>query len=102
MWHDTETARNQWVTAINDDELADLLEVARMQVEAFAPRLPAGAEVPVNYRMAQLMQAKNLALAGSASPSGDFGQDGFSYTRYPMDNTVKAILRPKSGVPRVG
>lgn len=84
------------------DEALDLyLQAARTQCEAFAPPLE-GQEVPAGYRLAQALQARALARAGVVG-SGD--SDGFGdqvVTLFPMDWTVKNLLRPKSGRPLVG
>ncbi len=107
-WHDVESARNQWVDAPLDDvALEQLLEVAKGQVIAFAPALPEPAEgaeqtVPEHYRMGQLMQARNLWNAGKVdTASGGMGDDTFIVRPRPLDWTVKQVLRPRKGVPRV-
>ena len=105
---------------IEDLELCNfLLDVARMQVEEFAPAIPDSnpivdafeeelgtstdttAEVPFNLVYAQLVQAQNLWNAGRAQSDGGVGSEGYSFTPRPLDKTVRSIIRPTSGVPRV-
>lgn len=107
-WHDIESARDQWIDApLDDDVLEELLAVAEQQVIAYAPALPEPAEdeeldVPVNYRRAQLQQARNLWNASKVDPSGS-GIDGDSYVirPFPLDWMIRQTLRPRRGVPRV-
>jgi len=103
MWPDITTARAQWPGAPTDTILADLLDIARDQVIAYAPELPLGAEVPVNYSYAALVQARDIWNAFNASPSQDqFGQDTFAIPVYPMSWHVKNLLRPTQGKWLVG
>lgn len=48
------------------------------------------------------MQARALYRAGVAGSGENIGEDGFTVTVHPMDWTVKALLRPPSGIPVVG
>lgn len=111
-WHTPESARNAWVDApLDDDQLDELLEVAKQAVLAYAPALPEGSyiidddgyivptgpdTVPVNYRSAQLMQARNVWNSSKASPTGDFDGAGYALTAFPLDWQVKQLLRPRS------
>lgn len=103
-WYTIDAARADWPGAPDDDaRLYDLLAVARVQVEAFAPALAELAPVPVHYRSAQLMQARNVWNAGQIDPNATtYGGGEFSVPVYPLDWTVRQMLRPRSGVPRVG
>lgn len=84
-----------------------LLEVAREQVIAYAPALPAPVEgepapdYPDRYAYAQLQQAKNLLTAGTVSSGGEFGEGEFSYQPRPLDKTIRGIIRPVDGKPHV-
>lgn len=109
-WHTIETARDQWVDApLDDEELEELLDAAKTAVLAYAPTLPAqtvenvgGYIVPVNvdipssYRLAQLMQSRNIWNSSKASPSGDFDGGGYGLTTFPLDWQVKQLLRPRT------
>lgn len=106
-WYLIDQARADWPGAPEDDaRLHDLLEVARGQVLAYAPAL-VDAEglplpVPLRYQQAQLMQARNIWNAYQTDPNANtYGPEGFSVTVYPMDWSVKQMLRPKRAVPRV-
>lgn len=110
-WHDLESARNQWVDApFDDDQLQELLDVAQNAVLAYAPALPTGElviiddvvvpadpeSIPVSYRVAQLMQARNVWNSSKASPAGDFDNGSYGLTSFPLDWQVKQLLRPRS------
>lgn len=111
-WHTPESARDQWADAPGDpddegDLLIELLDVARVQVEAYAPILTPPAEgeavdVPTHYRYAQLMQARNIWNASIVSPGGELGETDFAITPHPLDWTVKQMLRPHRAKPVVG
>jgi hypothetical protein len=100
-WYGISQLRREWRDAPSDDFLLyQLLEVAKKQVMAFAPALKTPG-VPVNYRLAQKMQARNLWNSAITDPSGAVGDDGFAIRPFPMDWTVKNVLRPKRGKPVV-
>lgn len=103
-WHTLETARDDWRDApLYDAWLYELLWTARDNVLAYAPALADGAAVPINYRRAQLMQARNLWNAGKVDPSsGAQGDDTFVMRPYPLDWVIKQILRPATGKPVIG
>lgn len=101
-WHTLDSARIEWADAeaLTDIQLFQVLELGRQQVVEYAPNLPEDAVVPLNYRHAQLMQARNLLNAGRAE-GGEQGED-FVLRPFPLDWMVKQVLRPKRGVPVVG
>ncbi|QXE28557.1 hypothetical protein [Microbacterium paraoxydans] len=106
-----------------------LLETARIQVLAYAPEtatLTGAVELalvrfglaerlgdvlallgvdptdpPINFVYAQLQQATNLWNAGRVSGGGDAGMEQFTFTPRPLDKTIKQIIRPVQGGPRV-
>lgn len=92
-WLTCEWMRERWDDAPTDDaELWELLNVARYEVEAFAPP-----SVPASVlRSAQRTQAVNIWNASQASPSGDGDGGGFGLTPLPLDWTVKQMLRPRA------
>lgn len=59
-------------------------------------------QIPDRYRLAQLMQVKNLWNAQQTSPSGEYGGETFAIQPRPLDWHVKALLRPARGRARVG
>ena len=107
IWHDIESARDEWIDApMDDDVLEELLTVAQQQVVAYAPALPEPAEgeeqdIPSNYRYAQLQQAKNLFNAGRVDSTGGVGESDFVARPFPLDWVIRQILRPRRAVPRV-
>lgn len=103
-WHTLDSARSEWIEArqASDVQLFTLLDSARVQCLAYAPRLSVtldGAEVPLpvptHYRTAQLMQARALwqSMRANADPSAE-GE--FAVPTFPMDWTVRGILRPRN------
>lgn len=86
---------------IEPTELALLLASAQAQCSAFAPAVEAD-EVPENYRHAQTLQAMALHRATLAGVNSSIGMDGQAVAVFPMDWTVKLLLRPKTGRPKVG
>lgn len=103
-WHTLESAREDWRDApVPDAWLYELLWTARNDVETYAPALAPDAWPPLNYRRAQLMQARNLWNAGRVDPaSGSAGDDTFILRPYPLDWTIKQMLRPKRAVKAIG
>lgn len=97
-WHTTESARDEWVDApLDDAQLTELLEVAKDAVLAYAPTLTdPETDIPVRYRVGQLMQARNVWNSGHATPSGDFDTGTFGLTTYPLDWSVRQVLRPRT------
>lgn len=112
-WHTTDTVRDEWEDAgqiASDTLLAQFVTAARDAVVAYAPALrpftPTEEQpdqpIPDRYRLAQLMQVRNLWSAVDVKPSGEIGGETFTYQARPLDWHVKALLRPQRGRPRVG
>ncbi|GMM94755.1 hypothetical protein [Microbacterium sp. MTN4-26] len=89
-----------------------LLDVARVQVIAFAPKpdeedptTPWTLEEDETWTpaprlvFAQLQQARNLWMAAEANASGDIGAEGFSFVPRPLDKTIRQMIRPTTGAP---
>lgn len=103
-WHTMSSARALWIGApVDDVDLYELLTVARDQVLDFAPARfsEPGAEVPVRFKRAQLMQARNIWNASKKDEQDQMGGEGFTVTVWPMDWSVKNLIRPKRGLPEV-
>ncbi len=112
-WHTPESARAGWLGAPPDEVLIELLEVARLEVVAYAPPLdPTDTEtvspaegapyvvqtVPEGYRWAQRQHARNVWNASTVNASGGFGAqgEGFGLTVFPLDWSIKQRLRPRT------
>lgn len=76
-------------------DLSDLIPDV-LAVVGLAPTDP-----PFNYVLAQLQQARNLWNAGRVTGEGEVGADGFVFRPYPLDKTIKQIIRPISGFSHV-
>lgn len=93
-WHDVISARLEWAGAPEaDGTLYRLLDVARDQVEAYAPAL-AGKPFPERYRAAQLMQARNTWNASLSNGDQQTDVGGFVVSIRPLDWAVKQLIRP--------
>lgn len=100
----TDDLEDYWASAGEEAEYGDLellLISARQQCERFAPALAEGQDVPERYRQAQALQARALWRSQKAGSGNTIGGDEYGVTVFPMDWTVKALLRPP-GKPVVG
>lgn len=84
------------------EDLEFVLAVARKQCEEFAPALAEDAPVPDNYVAAQVLQTRALVRAGVTGSGDQAGGYGETVVVYPLDWTVKALLRPRRGRPYFG
>lgn len=103
-WHSLASARSEWAHAreLDDVDLFVLLETARIECLAYAPKLPAGTLPPINYRQAQLMHARNRNAASRVDPAtGDNGTESYTLGTFPLDWTVQQLLRPRRRLGRV-
>ncbi|MCE4024667.1 hypothetical protein LXM50_01630 [Microbacterium sp. Au-Mic1] len=74
---------------------------ASASAETYRPNVfvPAPPEIPENYFLAIITQARNMANAGVAPVSGgDFDGSGYGVNTYPLDWAVKQMLRPEQGL----
>ncbi len=107
-WLTVDEARDDWREAPYDDAyLQRLLNVAAQQVVAWGPKrirlaIESTGCVPEHYLQAQLMQTRDLWNAQKTDPNGAQGAEpGFAFTPFPMDWTVKAVIRPPQAKPVV-
>lgn len=103
-WYTLDLAREDWDSAPTSDViLADLLDVARLAVLAYARPLAEDALVPTNYRKGQLMHARNIWNVDKGDAGdGSMGMDGYVVTPKPLDWNIKQLLRPKTATPAIG
>ena len=89
-------------------ELDALLTSAAIQCDAYAPAVTTttlvdGVETeiegyaPENYLHGQVLQARALYRSTMAGSGDQIGVDGQAVQVFPMDWTVKSLLRPKKG-----
>ncbi|MFC7927695.1 hypothetical protein [Microbacterium laevaniformans] len=71
---------------VGDAKIAQVITL--LDLEASTPG------VPTRYVYAQLMQAKNLWLAGK----GEDGPEGFTFSPRPLSKDIQRVIRPTSGV----
>lgn len=98
-WLTLEQARGQWADAPLDDVfLFQLLDTAKEQCIDYAPALTAGQPVPARYVQAQLTQARALYQSTIANQADNVGIEGFAVRVFPLDFTIRAMLRPKKSI----
>ena len=96
-WLTLEMARAQWADAPLDDVfLWQILESAKNACIAYAPAFTG--TVPLHYVQAQLMQARAIYQSVIANQQDNVGVDGFQVRVFPLDFTIRALLRPKRAV----
>ena len=83
-----------WPDAPDGEALTAILESAQDQCVDFAPTLVPDAEIPARYKVALVMQARAMYRSLIAGSGDQIGPDGLTVTVWPMDRTVKALLRP--------
>lgn len=95
-WATIGDMRAEWRDAPKGDlQLWRLLRVARVQVEAFAPGPALVARPSTNLVLAQQTQARNIWNAIKTDPANQgIGDEGFVIRPFPMDWTVKNLIRP--------
>lgn len=115
LWVEPEWAASEaiwpscpWNPEFSEEErgaLITVLSAAQEQCAAFAPapRLDEDGQpvIPYSWKLAVVYQARALARAARTG-SGDQMGGEFTVTVFPMDWTVKQLLRPRPGVPAVG
>jgi len=113
-WVETTTDLEDWADApLDADALARYLGAAYEQcldflpyitvsvtdpvtgevTETFEPVIPT--TIPERFVLAQVFQARALYRSALAGSGDAIGADGLSVTVFPMDWTVKNLLRPK-------
>jgi hypothetical protein len=98
-WLTLEQTRSQWSDAPLDDVfLRQILDTARAQCVAYAPTLALGAQVPATYVQAQLLQARAIFQSVIANQQDAVGVEGFQVRVFPLDFTIRAMLRPKRAI----
>lgn len=100
-WHTLDTARESWADArqLDDVTLYNLLRSARTQCAEFAPKRLLTPFPEVVVLQAQLMQARALARSLVAQANDTIGEGDFAVTVFPLDHTIRALLRPKRATP---
>jgi hypothetical protein len=100
-WHTLATARADWTNNLSDVQLYTLLRIARVAVESFRP-LGEDEAVPLRYRQAQLMQARNVLNASKSDPAQGADGELFVIRPYPLDLFIRELIQPRTAVPAVG
>lgn len=87
---------------LGEETLAQLLGAAYEQCFAYAPELATGDPAPDRYATAQIYQASEIWAAARRQGDVIGFTDQIAVRVRPLGATVKALLRPPSGVPRIG
>lgn len=103
-WATEDDARTIWADAPLDNDLLDAMLASAHEVCAtYAPVLAVGDPVPYRYVQAEVLQA--IEHYQAAQRNGDvlgFGDSGYAIRVRPLSASVKSLLRPRPGVPRLG
>lgn len=78
-----------WVTPPDDPRIVEFMWSTTAEVGG----------IPVSFRVAQLMQARNVWNSSQANPNGGDTFDGVGFgitTTHPLDWQIKQLLRPRS------
>jgi hypothetical protein len=108
-WLTLDEVQDWWRDAPADEELLTLyLSSTVEQILAYGPESVALAiaadptAVPDSYRLAELVQVRNIWNAVKSDPASQgIGDEGFVFRPFPMDWTVKQIIRPARAKPVV-
>lgn len=98
---DADLIENLWPDLPLDTDTRDtLLLAAFSDCHEFAGTkvLPTELEKAASYRTAQIMQARARQRSFVAGGENQIGTD-FPVTVFPMDWSVKSLLRPRPGIP---
>ena len=97
-----------WPGAVDyGDDLVFPFAVAKVQCERYAPVLVPDEvtgliDVPDHYVAGQVLQCRALVRAGLVGDGGGAGGIEDAVTLFPMDWTVKNLIRPRKGMPYFG
>lgn len=100
-WVDTaDVIGGDWRDAaqLDIEDLTLYLTAAYEQCVAYLPDpelVPYPATIPESWKLAQTMQARALFRSVKSGDNNGIGADGYTITVFPMDWTVKNLLRPK-------
>lgn len=94
------TTVSWWLLDDNSPEMDGLEHVAKASFAWTTPAPSTGSPViPENYFLAIITQARNLKNAGvSPVAGGEFDGSGYGVSVFPLDWTVKQLLRPERGL----
>ena len=84
-----------WADTIPEATLREALEAAHEQCVADLPLRPTPPVIPARWVLAQKLQARALIRSTYTGRNDEAGLDALAVTVYPMDWTVKNLLRPK-------
>ncbi|QCO98967.1 hypothetical protein FCN77_16255 [Arthrobacter sp. 24S4-2] len=87
-----------WPEAADIDSvlLDQLLSTANSLCVSYAPVLPEGASIPGNYRMAEVITARDIWSKMSGGNREEFGPDGLAIPVAPLIYLARDLLRPKT------
>ncbi|MFC8038624.1 hypothetical protein ACFUOZ_04655 [Paenarthrobacter sp. NPDC057355] len=98
--YDYVTAIWQDAPDVTDTEYSAYMEASNALCVAYAPALSEGAEIPTNYRMAEVYWAMHLWAGTRADANGSMGAPDYSIPVARYDLKAQDLLRPKSSALR--
>lgn len=104
-WATPAEAAQHWKdsTKLDPVALARLLNAATTQCVRFAPKLAADDPIPDEYKLACVLQARDIHAAYARTGDSEVvGDAAYPIRVRPLTDTVKQLLRPQSGVPAIG
>lgn len=105
-WVDTDSPQlgDLWpdVDQLQPETLEQVLGAAYEQCSAYAPALAVGEPIPESWPTAQILQASELWSATRREGDVIGFTDQVAVRVRPLGNTVRALLRPRPAVPRIG
>lgn len=81
---------------IDPQTFAVLMATANALCVAYAPVLPDETNIPGNYKMAEIFQARHTWAQANGGIRQEVGPDGLAIPTYPLVFAAQDLLRPKS------
>src|SRR5690606_31050141 len=109
-WVSDQELESLWPDAPESPARELWLAAAQSQCEEYAPALttiegesgdPDQIDIPERYQIAVVMQMRALWQSIESTPQAQLGVEDIAVPVYPMDWTVKNLLRPRRRVPKV-
>ncbi|MGO2658424.1 MAG: hypothetical protein ACTH9T_04845 [Mycetocola reblochoni] len=92
-WYTPSTISDDWDDApANADLLGLYVAAARDQIERFSVELDDPEDITASYRLAHLIQTRNIWNANNGTDTSGYGDGEFVFRTPPLDWQVKALV----------
>ena len=90
--------QNIWPDAAHIDPTVFevVMRTANSVCEAYAPALSENAQIPDNYKLAEIFQARDIWSKFNGGAAQTFGADDLNIPVYPLVFVARDLLRPKT------